>query len=88
MKYKISLSTYNPAIVEALSDLGYKKSQYIEQALIHFLKTKKGKTTLRLMVHNTTKVHRNEGKRMVYHPERKPIAQEEAVKVCLDGFLE
>lgn len=88
MKYKISLSTYNPTIVEALSDLGYKKSQFLEHALINFLRTKEGKTTLRLMVHNTSTVHHHVGRKMISRTDKKPADREEAAKISIDSFLE
>jgi hypothetical protein len=88
MKYKISLSTYNPDIVEVFSVLGYKKSQFIEQALIHFIGTKKGKNTMRLMAGEVTKVNHDMKQIRRIRSERKARDQGGSDRISLDGFFE
>ncbi|HWR57488.1 MAG TPA: hypothetical protein VN328_01255 [Thermodesulfovibrionales bacterium] len=87
MKYKIGLSTYNLDIIETFSALGNRKSQFIEQALIDFLQTEKGKNTLRLMTERTQKIGYKAAKGNVARSERKDEAKEGSDKIDVDSFL-
>ncbi len=88
MKYKISMSTYNLDIIEAFTALGYKKSQYIEQALINFMGTAKGKDTLRLMTEHYRKVDHNAAKGKRTHSEQKNRVEDGSGRISVDSFLE
>jgi hypothetical protein len=88
VKYKISMSTYNLDIIEAFSTLGNKKSQFIEQALLNFIGTTKGKDTLRLMAEHKSEVKHNvtKGKRTPF--EQKDRIEKESGRMSVDSFLE
>ncbi|MDA8105783.1 MAG: hypothetical protein M0Z71_10430 [Nitrospiraceae bacterium] len=88
MKYKISLSTYDPDIVAALSSLGYKKAEFIEQALGFFLNTKKGKAMMKLMTGGIPKVNHAVGRKIDVLPAAKAIKGGGAGKISIDRFLD
>ena len=86
MKYKISLTTYNVDVIEAFSSLGNKKSQYIEQALLNFIGTTKGKDTLRLMLQTKENNHHAvNGKTL--RSEQKGRVEQEPGGINVDSFL-
>ena len=86
MKYKISLTTYNVDVIEAFSSLGNKKSQYIEQALLNFLGTTKGKDTLKLMEHTRENNH-NATYGKTTRSEQKDRVKKESGGINVDSFL-
>jgi len=86
VKYKISLTTYNVDVIEAFSSLGNKKSQYIEQALLNFLGTTKGKDTLRLMEH-TGKNNHNAVNDKRTRSEQNDQVEQEPGGINVDSFL-
>jgi hypothetical protein len=88
VKYKISMSTYSIDIIQAFSVLGNRKSQFIEQALLNFLGTEKGKDTLRLIEDHGRKRNHNAttGKRT--RSEQVDQVEKESGKVDVDSFLE
>jgi hypothetical protein len=87
MKVKISLSTYNLDIIEAFMALGNKKSQFIEQALVNFLGTKKGKDTLRLMAEHKAKIGYKAPRGERTSSEREVSSQEGSGKISVDSFF-
>ena len=88
MKYKISLSTYDPDIVDALSRLGYKKAEFIEQALALFLNTRKGKAMMKLMTGSMPKINHACVRKSNVLPEAKVIKEGGGGKISIDGFLD
>lgn len=87
MKFKISLSTYSIDLIEAFSALGNKKSQFVEQALVNFLGTKKGRDTLRLMAENKAKIEQKAAKGERTRREREVQVGEESGRISVDSFL-
>jgi hypothetical protein len=87
LKYKISFTTYSVEIVEAFETLGNKKSQFIEQALLHFLGTAKGQETLTLMNEPSRKVSHNAAKKQDIHSKTEKGGREESGKINIDNFL-
>ncbi|MGD0884349.1 MAG: hypothetical protein ABSA46_05630 [Thermodesulfovibrionales bacterium] len=85
MKYKIGLSTYNLDIINAFSSLKNRKSQFIEQALIHFIQTEKGRNTLRLLVEHNQKITFEVAKGT--RSESKGQAEKGLGKIDVDNFL-
>ena len=89
MKYKISLSTYDPDIVAALSILGYKKAEFIEQALGFFLNTRKGKAMMKLMTGSIPKInHAATGGKTNVLSAAKVIKGGSGSKISIDRFLD
>ncbi|MDA8083859.1 MAG: hypothetical protein M0024_09415 [Nitrospiraceae bacterium] len=86
MKYKICLSTYDPDIVAALSCLGYKKAEFIEQALGFFLHTRKGKRMMKLIVDNATEIKHGAVRTRGERPGQKAV-KEGGNKISIDNFL-
>jgi len=88
VKYKIGLSTYNLDIIDAFSALGNRKSQFIEQALINFMVTAKGKDTLRLMTEINRKVDHSSVRDKRTRPEQKDRVEKGSGRTNVDSFLE
>ena len=87
MKFKISLSTYNLDIIETFTALGNKKSQFLKQALVNFLGTKKGKDTLRLMAEHKAKIEYKAPKGEKTSSEQAVSPQEGSGRISVDRFL-
>jgi len=87
MKVKISLSTYNLDIIEAFMALGNKKSQFVEQALVNFLGSKKGKDTLRLIAEHKAKIGYKAPKGERTSSEREVSPREVSCKINVDSFF-
>lgn len=87
MKFKISLSTYSLDIIEAFSALGNKKSQFIEQALVSFIGSKKGKDTLRLMARPEREIEHKTPKKEKTCSEQKGPVEQGTRRISIDSFL-
>ncbi len=87
MKYKISMSTYNMDIIQAFSLLGNKKSQYIEQAVLNFLATAKGKDTLRLIAEYSRKSNHNAATGKRTRSEQEDRVEKKSDRIYFDSFL-
>ena len=89
MKFKISLSTYNLDIIEAFSVLRNKKSQFVEQALLNFIGTKKGKDTIKFMLESTKVIYKIDNARVEKKilPENMKETKEELGRISVDNFL-